>query len=1302
MQHGNKDATRSAAPSTKQVCVDVFLTHHGHKYFQKDTWFYIYDGALPDAMLSDSFLRTIPCITEHGRKLLDTSSHIGDEDLVKDYAHSLRRDYDAIVNHTMSSIQEASEHPATVNATFGATSTASPSSKDDPGVTSPHSSERIKALLAEMQAQRERLRERLGKPISQEALVACQSVLDKYPSIFRPPGGDPCKLGIFRIMLKDRSKFHIALPRRVNALMLQEIRRQIEELVVQGAIERVQSRPNSVYAIVMAKRPGQPGKFRLCIDLVALNDNTVPIPYSIPEVHLALDRLSGRKLYCTFDFSSWFHQFEIAEEDRDKVAFIVPGDNLSPPVMYRFKRVAFGLMNATYFCQRQLQEALEAWPGCEGIFPFVDDIVIAADDIDEMCVKLDSFCRFCEHHNIRLKREKSELAASAVKHVGFILSEDGKALDPARVDSLLRIAAPANLKELKSLLGSFSFIRGWLANCAQIASPLTDLMSKSARDLGFRWGAAEDAALDALTLAVQLAPATHAPDYSLPFHVFVDASDVGVAAVLMQWRPDADGSLIPAAIMHASRRWSVREAAWSNSEHEMYALKYGMEKFRPYLQLCPDVTLHTDHLNVVTGLWKHASAKIERWRLYLESCRPFKLRHVKGTSDLQRPADCLSRLHAKNFTEAATPLEDDEDACAAAEAGEGGNDELLFGSCNAAQLLNSLSQCAYVSAVSACVPLDVRDRAKTFDIYGKGKDIFLRSIGKSAPEAASEWHPRYDPRAHVLLDAAILRDPYKGLGPSCNGSRINSVQRQANVDSILTLSHVADWLDDGEEEGEEDHGRVIHAGLVAAIQQTQTTAEDYRAAAAKARGGFPHEEILRRAHDHTHPSFAATWRRVIRAVGHQETITMTALRKEVQHFVNSCVICQKILPARERLASRIGSIRQRPFTRYAFDIIVMSEPDIEGKRYILVCVDSFSRAVELFALSKGDAESVAISLHDVLSRWGRPLEVCCDNAKAFTSSVVSSLLKMARIEPHLVAPYSHNSNGQVENCNRRVNQILRALVLEDYLGPNSRLRWSLLLPQIRRVIMTRTINQHGCTPNDLAYMHAPETEDSIFAEEDWLPPREAEVSGPDWITDLKNQHEAIIVKCEELQDQLLSDLAIESERQLIKDGAKPIQVGDFVLLKMNERPHVKDSAPWAGPYEVLAQPDNDPLSPMVLAQHIATKVTGKFAVSMLKRCDLSHLRSVEEAIPVAAKDSFEYVIQEVVAHRPSGPRRMRGNKLRPKSDYDFQVLWRDFPLGDDNPTWEPWENVSLRSSEPFRTYCSRPEVADQLGVDFAL
>ena len=190
------------------------------------------------------------------------------------------------------------------------------------------------------------------------------------------------------------------------------------------------------------------------------------MPYAMPNVLEALDRLSGKKYYSSFDFTSWFQQFEIAEEDRNKTAFIIPGDNISPPQIFQWKKMCFGLLNAGYWSQRQLQEALqealEKFEGCTGIYPFVDDVVIASDTLEEHLEKLDAFMRFCKHHNIRVKREKVELVVGAVKHLGFILSEEGQALDPARVDSLMAIGAPSNLKGLKALLGSFGFIRGWL------------------------------------------------------------------------------------------------------------------------------------------------------------------------------------------------------------------------------------------------------------------------------------------------------------------------------------------------------------------------------------------------------------------------------------------------------------------------------------------------------------------------------------------------------------------------------------------------------------------------------------------------------------------------------------------------------------------------------------------------------------------------------------------------------------------------------------------------------------------------
>jgi hypothetical protein len=135
------------------------------------------------------------------------------------------------------------------------------------------------------------------------------------------------------------------------------------------------------------------------------------------------------------------------------MAFVVPGDNLTPPQIYRYKRLCFVALNATYFCQRQLQEALEVFPGCESIYPFVDDIVTFADSLQEMLDKLEIFMRFCQHYNPRLNKAKTDLASTAVRHVGFILSEEGQSLDPARIDSLMGIGSPRNLDGLKSLLG---------------------------------------------------------------------------------------------------------------------------------------------------------------------------------------------------------------------------------------------------------------------------------------------------------------------------------------------------------------------------------------------------------------------------------------------------------------------------------------------------------------------------------------------------------------------------------------------------------------------------------------------------------------------------------------------------------------------------------------------------------------------------------------------------------------------------------------------------------------------------------
>jgi hypothetical protein len=296
--------------------------------------------------------------------------------------------------------------------------------------------------------------------------------------------------------------------------------------------------------------------------------------------------------------------------------------------------------------------------------------------VQELCDKVRSFMLFCKHYNLRLKREKVKLAVGAIRHLGFVLSEEGKSLDPARVDSLVNMRAPENFKALKSLLGSFAFVRGWLADASSTCAPLTDLLSTAARKRGWHWGPEQEKVLAGLKIAVQMAPVLMQPDYKLSFNISVDASDVGMGAVLWQMREGPDGVLRPAAIAYASRRFSERERAWPIGERECMACKYGFEKFAGYVTQHPDVTLYCDHHNM-QHMWACASAKITRWRMYLEQFKPFKIVHIAGSAPNQQVADSLSRLHLHNLAASKTDNLSDEEARMAA-AGEGGDDVAMM------------------------------------------------------------------------------------------------------------------------------------------------------------------------------------------------------------------------------------------------------------------------------------------------------------------------------------------------------------------------------------------------------------------------------------------------------------------------------------------------------------------------------------------------------------------------------------------------------------------------------------------------
>jgi hypothetical protein len=272
--------------------------------------------------------------------------------------------------------------------------------------------------------------------------------------------------------------------------------------------------------------------------------------------------------------------------------------------------------------------------------------------------------------------------------------------------------------------------------------------------------------------------------------------------------------------------------------------------------------------------------------------------------------------------------------------------------------------------------------------------------------------------------------------------------------------------------------------------------------------------------------------------------------------------------------------------------------------------------------------------------------------------------------------------------------------MEQRLGPASKQNWALLLPNVRGIINSRLITRYGCTPNDLLY-GATAQRSLPFEDEPWVEipvsatRTAAEIEAEATIEQWREAHQILLDKCERLQDEWLGSLLTDADG----DDMSALMPGDTVLVRVAERKHDKLQAPWAGPYLVLDRAEVDAGHPKLLLQHVAFKTVGYFPLSDLKRCNLDQYASVEAVLPAAALDNFEYRVDEVLAHRPRSRTLSKGKKL-PKKDFEFLVRWADLPEDEENPSWEPWSNSSLRSCEAYEKYCARLEVIEQLGADF--
>ena len=455
--------------------------------------------------------------------------------------------------------------------------------------------------------------------------AALETLLMEYNDIFSRHPSDLGRTNIcqHRIVTTTDRPIH-QRPYRQPFHLRAETNRQVQEMLDEGIITPSCSPWSSPVILVTKKN----GKFRFCVDFRLLNDITVKDAYPIPRIDETLDSLGGALFFTTLDLASGYWQVLLAAEDRAKTAFSTNGGH------FEFQVMPFGLTNAPATFQRLMDVVLRGLT-LDSCLVYLDDVLVHSRTFEEHLCRLRAVFERLRTAGLKLRTEKCQFVRSEVPYLGHVVSAEGIATDPTKVDKVRNWPNPRTKTEVRSFINFAGYYRRFVPGFSTIAAPLHNLTTGHSK---FTWTTEAERAFATLKEKLTEAPVLAFPRFSEQFRLKTDASDVGLGAVLSQI---IDGHERPIAF--ASKKLSATETNYSATEKELLAIKWGTAHFHPYLLGAPFVVV-TDHRPLVhLNTMKHPAGKVGRW-LHTLSQYTFTVEYKPGR--LHVDADALSRMCA--------------------------------------------------------------------------------------------------------------------------------------------------------------------------------------------------------------------------------------------------------------------------------------------------------------------------------------------------------------------------------------------------------------------------------------------------------------------------------------------------------------------------------------------------------------------------------------------------------------------------------------------------------------------------------
>ena len=163
----------------------------------------------------------------------------------------------------------------------------------------------------------------------------------------------------------------------------------------------------------------------------------------------------GAGVFSKIDLRSGYHQIKIKPEDVPKTAFV------SRYGHHEYLVVPFGLTNAPAIFMNLMNKIFMPYLD-KFVIVFIDDILIYSKTKDDHAKHLRIALQVLREHQLYAKFSKCQFWLDKVEFLGHVISKDGIAVDPAKVEAVLEWKSPTNVKEIISFLGMVGYYRRFI------------------------------------------------------------------------------------------------------------------------------------------------------------------------------------------------------------------------------------------------------------------------------------------------------------------------------------------------------------------------------------------------------------------------------------------------------------------------------------------------------------------------------------------------------------------------------------------------------------------------------------------------------------------------------------------------------------------------------------------------------------------------------------------------------------------------------------------------------------------------